>query len=119
VWVDADSAGARIVIPADALTEVGPGIADSYTVTVRNDGDLPIQLDPPSVASTSGGLFALPEPASVTFGSYSEAVLEDNGDEATLEVIVTGNENWTGTEYQGRSGNLVIQIQGSSIADAP
>ena len=62
-------------------------------------------------------MFALPEPATVTFGEYSDLILEENGDQATLEVIVTGNENWEGTEYQGRSGGLVIQIQGSSIAD--
>lgn len=114
-WFDADSSGARIILPADELTEVGPGISDSVTVTVRNNGDLPIQLNPAQVVSTGGGLFADPEPASVTFGPYSDTVLENNGDEATIDVIVTGNSGWEGTEYQGRTGTLIVQIQGSSI----
>jgi hypothetical protein len=42
-------------------------------------------------------------------------VLENRFDTATIDVIVTGNELWDGTEYQGRTGTLIIQISGSSI----
>ncbi len=118
-WFDADTSGARIVLPADALTEVGPGISDSYTVTVRNNGDLPIQLENPQVVATSGGLFNGLEPADVTFGSYSDDVLENQFDSATIDVIVTGDANWEGTEYQGLTGNLIVQISGSSITPTP
>jgi hypothetical protein len=114
-WLPADTAGARIVLPAGILDEVGPGISDSYELRVRNNGDLPIQLETPVVTSQTGALFSGAEPAEITFGTYSDDVLENNGDEATINVIVTGLTTWTGTEYQGASGNMIVQIQGSSV----
>lgn len=114
-WFDADTSGARIVLPAGILDEVGPGISDSYTVEVQNAGDLDIYLLPPVVASTSGGLFDNAMPAEITFGGYSDPVLS-TGESATVDVIVTGDVNWTGTDYQGLTGDLVVQIQGSSSA---
>jgi hypothetical protein len=115
-YVDADTSGARIVLPSGILDEVGPGISDSYTLTVKNNGDLPIYLSGPTVFSQTGGLFTNAEPASITFSAFNDSVLENNGDTATVNVIVTGNTGWTGTEGQGLTGNLVIQIQGSSSA---
>jgi hypothetical protein len=114
-WVNADSSGARIVLPAGILGQVGPGISDTYTLRVKNNGELPIQLEDPVVTNKTGGLFSGQEAADITFGDYSDDVLELIGDEATIDVIVTGRTTWDLTEYQGQTGTMVIQIQGSSI----
>jgi hypothetical protein len=114
-WFDADTDGASIVLPADAFDEVGPGIADSYTVQVKNAGDLPIYLQDPEVFSTGGALFAGDDPAVISFGEYDLEVLETD-EIATLEVTVTGDTDWINSDYQELSGTLVIQIQGSSSA---
>lgn len=112
-WFDADTEGARIVLPAGSLDGIGPGISDSVTLTVRNAGELPIYLEDPDTVSAIGALFDEPA-ADISYGPYSDDVLEENGDSATFVVTVTGNEDWTGTDYQGATGTLVIQIQGSS-----
>jgi len=115
-WVDADNGAARIILPADILNEVGPGISDSYTLTVRNDGDLPIYLNDIPVATTTGALFRGGDPALVSFGNFSDMVLENAGDQATFDVIVTGDADWDNSDYQGRVGSIVIQVEGSSSA---
>jgi hypothetical protein len=111
-WFDADESGLAIQLPASAFDEIGPGVGESYTVTVRNNGDLPIYLQPPA-AVTSGNMFTAALPAQVTFGSYSDLLLDNQGDTATLEVTVTGDAGWTDA-YQGITGTVLVQIQGSS-----
>jgi hypothetical protein len=116
LWDDADTAGVAIQLPADAIDAVGPGISDSYTVQVRNYGDINITLGTPT-STTTGLLFAGALPATVSFGSYVEAgsdgVLAPN-EVASIDVIVTGRNGWTGTDYQGLSGTVTVQIQGQS-----
>ncbi len=122
-WEAADTnlPGVAILLPADAIDAIGPNIADSYTVRVRNAGNINITLAPPTSTQT-GLLFATPDPALVTFGSYSEFIggfaqfpngVLVPGEEATVEVFVTGG-NWTGTQKQGESGTVMVQIQGQS-----
>ena len=115
-WFDADDAGARIVLPAGILDEVGPGIEDTYTLYVRNNGDLPIYLNDKPTAGTTGLLFAGVDGATVTFGSFSDNVLENRGDQATFTVIVTGDPDWVNSDYQGLGGSIVISVVGSSSA---
>ena len=118
-WFNADTSGARIVLPAGILDEVGPGIEDRYTLSVRNNGDLPIQLEAPMVTSQTGGLFTGLNPAGITFGTWNDDVLDLFGETAEIDVIVTGPTTWTGTDYQGLTGSLIVQIQGSSITPTP
>ncbi len=116
-WVAADTAGVAIVLPADAIDAIGPGISDSYTVQVRNAGNIGIELQAPQ-QTTAGTLFGGTEPAIVSFGDYVEDGVVDGvldaGEGATLEVIVTGPTTWTGVDYQGRSGTVTVQVQGQS-----
>lgn len=119
IWENADSNGARIILPTDAFDEVGPGIGDTYTVYVRNNGDLPIYLNAPNTYSTGGALFAAPEPADVSYSGYSGDGILAVGEQESVDVTVTGNVDWTGTEYQGRTGTLSIQITGESSPIVP
>ena len=118
-WVDADSGVTRIVLPAGILDEVGPGIADSYTLNIRNNGDLPIYLNDIPVATTSGTLFTGAGAAVVSFGAFSDPVLENRLDQATFTVIVTGNAGWVNSDFQGESGSMEISVVGSSSAPVP
>ena len=113
-WENADDGTARIGLPANALDKVGPGIADSYTLTVRNNGELPIYLNTAPIAKVSGGLFDVPDPAVVSFSVFDDLVLEPNGDTATFDVIVTGSVKWDESDYQTLLGNIVIDVVGSS-----
>jgi len=115
-WVDADSGITRIVLPAGILDGVGPGISDSYTLNIRNNGDLPIFLNSTPVGTTSGPLFTGADKATVTFGSFSDPVLDNRGDQATFTVIVTGDPDWVNSDYQGFDGSIVISVVGSSSA---
>lgn len=117
-WFNADSTGARVVLPTGILDTVGPGISASHTLRVKNNGDLPIQLKAPVVTARAGGLLLGDEPAAITFGTWANDVLE-MGAEAEIDVIVTGNRNWEGTEYQGLTGTMIIQIEGTSITPPP
>ena len=115
-WFDADNGTAQIVLPAGILDDVGPGISDSYTLNIRNNGDLPIYLNAIPVGITSGLLFTGADKATVTFGSFSDNVLENRGDQATFTVIVTGDPDWVNSDYQGLGGSIVISVVGSSSA---
>lgn len=123
-WEQADTnaPGVAILLPADAIDQVGPNISDSYTVRVRNAGNIPIALATPTSVVT-GALFGGTLPAGVGFSAYSEfvgGVLQTPngvlapGEEARVDVIVTGNSNWTGSAYQGSTGTVMVQIQGQS-----
>lgn len=114
VWANADTNGVRIALPADAFDEVGPGISDSYNVRVYNAGDVPIYLNAPVENSTSGALFRGAAPAEITFGDYSGDGVLAPGEEENVDIIVTGDESWTGTAYQGTSGALTVRITGES-----
>ena len=119
LWEKADGATAQIVLPTGILDQVGPGIADSYPLRIRNNGDLPIYLNQTPIGLTDGALFLGADKATVTFGSFSDRVLENRGDEATFTVIVTGDPDWVGSDYQGLDGTIVISVVGSSSAPAP
>jgi len=119
VWDQADTSGlAAIQLPSTAFENVGPGIADSYTVTVRNGGALNITLMPVKFA-TAGSLFGGGMPAVVTYGSAG--YVEQNpdgvlvpGEQATLEVLVTGDAAWDNSDYMGRTGTVTVQIEAQS-----
>ena len=116
-WFNADSAGGAISIPITELQEVGPGVTDSVEVFLRNAGDIDIFLNTaPTVFSTSGALFSGSLPADITFTGYGDTILEETNDETSFEIRVTGDAGWTGTAYQGATGSLVVQVQGSSSA---
>ena len=114
-WEDADSGITQIVLPAGILDAVGPGIADTYTLYVRNDGVLPIFLNDAPTATTTGLLFAGAAGADVTFGSFSQPVLAP-GAQASFDVIVTGDPLWANSDFQGLDGSMSIRVVGSSSA---
>ena len=115
-WFDADDFGARIVLPADVLDDVGPGIGDSFTLYVRNNGDLPIFLNAIPTPTLSGSLFGGLDPAVVSFSGFSDPILENIGDQASFVVTVTGDVDWDNTDYQTLTGSALIDVVGSSSA---
>lgn len=118
-WQNADTDAARIVLPSTAFDNIAPGIPDSYTVSVKNAGSIPIYLHAPVTSGQSGGLFAGAGGASVTYSGYSGDGILAPGEQESVDVIVTGNSAWTGTAYQGLTGSISVQIAGESSAIAP
>lgn len=114
-WLQGASEGTPIVIPASELGNVGPDISDTTTIYVRNFGSLPVAISTTQAEGT-GTLFEGTLPAGVVVSDW----VEDGGDgvlltgeTASAVVTVTGN-SWTGTEYQGASGTVTVQVEGTS-----
>ena len=107
-WVPADTANTGIELPTTAFDTVGPGVADSYELRVRNDGDITIDLDAPDVIVTGFG-----GQVSGTPGSYDDARLSP-GEQARVTITLIGTDSMV----EGTSGRVSVQIVGDSVADA-
>ena len=105
-WVTDSSSTAAIPLPSDAFDEIGPGVSDTYDVYVRNDGDIPIYLNPAQV--NIGGAMS---GAVTTEATYNRTTLQA-GQIARVRVVVTG----TDALAEGIDGTILVQVQGSSTA---
>ena len=109
-WQNADSAADAITLPASAFDELAPGIADSYELRVRNNGDIPIYLADP-IVTVGGGLDATPVTGNVetSFGLYTQTTLAP-GAQARITISLEGTANL----LEDTTGNVQVQIVGSS-----
>jgi hypothetical protein len=109
-WVPADfnDAASRIELPATAFDTIGPGVADSYELRVRNDGDITIDLDAPIVNVTGFGGQVSGSP-----GSYDDTRLSP-GEQARVTITLIGTDSMV----EGTSGRVSVQIVGNSVSDA-
>lgn len=116
-WHDADSSGTRIQLPSSAFDNIAPDSTSTYKVQVKNAGSVDITLGTPK-ATTSGGLFGSGG-AYVQFGNYVDEGPDSHnnvlspGEVAKLDVQVKAR-NWTGTQFVGATGNVIVQIKGQS-----
>ena len=106
-WVTDSSSTAAIPLPSDAFDEIGPGVADTYDVYVRNDGDIPIYLNEDAVVTVGGAMSG----AVTTEATYNRTTLQA-GQIARVRVVVTG----TDALAEGIDGTILVQVQGSSSA---
>jgi hypothetical protein len=115
-FIAADSPGAAVSIPVSELTAVGPGVGDSTTVYLQNTGEIDVYLNTaPSFVSATGALFGGSDPATLSYGGYGDTILSP-GETTSFTITVTGDPDWTGSDYQGTSGTAIVQVQGSSSA---
>jgi hypothetical protein len=105
-WNGDSSETAKILLPADAFDEIAPGISDTYDVYVRNDGDIPIYLNPADV-NVTGGMLGLVS----TDASYNRTTLQPT-QIARVRVVVTGSDALP----ENTTGEISIQVEGSSSA---
>ena len=113
-WQNADTPGAAITLPASAFDTLAPGIDDSYQVSVRNAGDIPVYLVDPVIA-VAGGLDDTPSTGNVasSFGAYSDGIL-DPGEQANVVITLTGTDNLV----ENTTGSVTVLIEGLSEAPA-
>jgi hypothetical protein len=116
-WQQGDDANVPIVIPASALTNVGPGVTDTHTVEVRNNGTVDVWLDSIVVEGT-GPLFVAGATADLgaVVDTGTDRVLAP-GDNATIEVLVTGDVNWVNGDGENLGGVVTVAVHGTS--DSP
>ena len=107
-WVPADTASTGIELPATAFDTIGPGVADSYELRVRNDGDITIDLDAPIVNVTGFGGQVSGEPGSYDFQRLAP------GEQARVTITLIGTDSMV----EGTNGRVSVQIVGDSVADA-
>jgi hypothetical protein len=110
-WVDADTKGTAIEIPAAELENLIPGETRTFTLDVRNSGsvnaDVVANYAFESVTPTAVDFVADP---SVSISSPTHL---DAGEETTVTVTVTTDAGWA-EGNQGRSENLVIVFTGTA-----
>lgn len=116
-FYDGDVQGNVDLVIADFV--IGPNSIVTKRVWVQNNGDLPLKLATVE-ATGSGDLFpdiiADPsaEPATVTAVSLDADGILNSGQKAAIDVTVSGDPNWTGSEMQGEVGTIVVHVQGTT-----
>ncbi|MBT0993145.1 hypothetical protein KIN34_02415 [Cellulomonas sp. DKR-3] len=106
-YVDADSSVASIVIPATELENLVPDETRTFTVYIRNDGDVDLNVDAAVVAT---GLLA---DATVSTDFTDGTTIVPSSVGTPVEVTVTA-DGWDET-FQGETGALTLQFSGSTV----
>lgn len=112
-FYDGDLQGNLELVIADFV--IGPDSFDTHRVWVQNDGDLPLRLA--TIEATGSGVLFPPLPgeaATVTAISNDADGILNPGQKASIDVTVTGNSAWEGSDMQGESGAVVVHVQGST-----
>jgi hypothetical protein len=109
VWEANSSEGTTIALPVEAFDEIAPGVPDTYDVYVRNEGDIPIYLNP-AVVTVGGDMEGLV----TTSATYNRTTLQSD-QIARVRVVVTG----TDALLEGTDGTILVQVEGTSEAPTP
>ena len=112
VWSNADDSASAVQIPATAFANLEPGVARTYTVSLKNISTVALTVGTPTV-TTSGDIFTGASPAVVTT-SAAPGLLAALTGTANVTVTVTPPLAWntSGATYQGKTGVITLTFQG-------
>ncbi len=113
-FVEGDSLGTAITVPATSLTGLTPGDTKTVTLTIKNVGDLAATLGASTVTPT-GVIFTGTTPATALVTADVTGKTLAPGASTTLTLTVAAPTTWDrNVAYQGKTGTVVVKVAGAS-----
>jgi len=106
-WVDSSDAG-QIELVFTAMSDLRPGGSYIAPIHLRNTGTLDAALS--GDVETSGALFAGASPATAVLSSVPATLAAG---EATSALLTVTAPDWTGQDYMGSSGTVIVSVTGA------